>query len=232
MATETTTAARPRKAVWRRAVSWTTTTVVLALLALAVVLAVIPALHGGKALTVLTGSMSPTINAGDVAVVYPVDGFDDIEVGDIVTFMPEPDNPTLVTHRAVSWGATAKGERLLITRGDANGVDDDPIMEKQIRAKVAYTVPWVGHVLQYGNDFGKPLALVIVAIGLIGYCVYAMVTSVASGRERPGGARHSAQVAARAAKPVPWAPVSAAEGAPAAGAGGIGQAPPMPRGHV
>jgi signal peptidase len=198
-------------------VSWATTAVVLVLLALAVVLAVIPALNGGKALTVLTGSMSPTIQPGDVAVVFPVESFEEIELGDIVTFMPKPEDPTLVTHRAVSWGSSADGERILITRGDANGADDDPIKEKQVRAKVAYTVPWVGNVLQYGSDFGKPLLLVIVAIGLIVYCLYAMVTSVASGQRR-AGPRHGARPGAEPpAKPVPWAPLHPAQAVPASG---------------
>ncbi|MDR1442715.1 MAG: signal peptidase I [Bifidobacteriaceae bacterium] len=177
MATETKPAARPRKAVWRRALSWLTTVAVLALLGLAIILAVIPALHGGKALNVLTGSMEPGISPGDVVVVYPIGGFKDIEVGDIVTFMPKADDPMLITHRAIGWGQNADGEKVLITKGDANGAQDEPVREKQVRAKVAYTVPWIGNVLQY-NDFGKPLVLVIAAIGLIIYSIYAMVTSV------------------------------------------------------
>jgi signal peptidase len=168
--------APPRTAVWRRVVSWVMTVVVLALLALGVVLAVIPALHGGKALNVLTGSMEPTLTPGDMAIVYPVSGFEDIEVGDIVTFMPNPDDPTLITHRAVGWGQSADGETTLITRGDANGANDDPVREKQVRAKMAYSVPWVGNVLQY-SDFGKPMILVVAAIALIVYAVYAMLTS-------------------------------------------------------
>jgi signal peptidase len=181
--------AKPPRAVWRRVVSWFTTLVVLALLGLAVPLAVIPALHGGKALTVLTGSMRPTINPGDVAVVYPVESFDDVRVGDVVTFMPNPEDPTLVTHRVIGWAVNGAGETTMITQGDNNNAPDEPIMEKQIRAKVAYTVPWVGNVLQYGNEFGKPILVVGVAIGLIVYAVYAMVTSMVRGRRNEKAAR-------------------------------------------
>jgi signal peptidase len=166
------------------------TVLVLALLALAVPLAVIPALNGGKALTVLTGSMQPTLNPGDVAVVYPVQSFDEIELGDVVTFMPKPDDPTLVTHRAVAWATRPDGERLLITQGDANNAEDEPIREKQVRARLAYSVPWVGKVLQYGSDFGKPLLVVAVAIGLITYAVFGMVTSIrrrSAGEPPPAG---------------------------------------------
>jgi signal peptidase len=160
--------------------------VALAILGLAIVLAVIPALNNGKALTVLTGSMQPTLNPGDVAVVYAVGGFGEIETGDIVTFLPKPDDPTLVTHRAVGWGMTGEGEKTLITRGDANGADDQPVTEKQVRAKFAYRVPWVGNLLLY-SDFGKPFLLIAAALGLIAYCFYAMVTSVARTDRKASG---------------------------------------------
>lgn len=184
------TAAPAPKALWRRIMSWATTTIVLALLALSIPLAVIPALHGGTALTVLTGSMQPTLQPGDMAIVYPVDGFDDIELGDVVTFMPKPDDPTLVTHRAIAWGVDGDGNRILTTQGDANDAADSPIQEQQLRAKLAYSVPWIGNVLQY-SDFSKPILVVIAAIGLIAYAVYAVLTStVASGRKRVKGGRH------------------------------------------
>jgi signal peptidase len=170
-------AAAPRKrAWWRRALSWVTTGAVLGLLALGIVLALIPAMNGGTALTVLSGSMQPTLKPGDVVVVFPVDGFDDVELGDVVTFMPTADDPTLVTHRAKAWGVNGDGEKVLITRGDANGADDSPLREKQLRAKVAYSVPWVGNVLQY-TQASKPWLVLAVAVILITYAIYATVTS-------------------------------------------------------
>ncbi|MDR1806740.1 MAG: signal peptidase I [Propionibacteriaceae bacterium] len=167
----------PRRGWFRRALSWGSTVAVLALLALGVFVAVIPALHRGTALNVLTGSMQPTLKPGDLAIVYAVDSFDDIAIGDIVTFMPYPDDPTLVTHRAIGWSTQADGTRLLITQGDANNAADDPIMEKQVRAKMAYKIPWIGHLLQY-SDFAKPIAVVVVAIILLAYSAYALITSV------------------------------------------------------
>jgi signal peptidase len=176
MSAETTSVARPPSAVWRRALSWAATAGVLMLLALAIALAVIPAMHKGTALTVLTGSMQPTMKPGDVAVVYPVEGFEDIKLGDIVTFMPNAEDPTLVSHRAVRWETGKDGERLLVTRGDANGQEDPPLMEKQVRAKVAYHVPWVGNVLQYGAA-SKPWLVIGLGVVLITYSLYATLTS-------------------------------------------------------
>jgi signal peptidase len=170
--------AKPKTSLPRRIISWLVTLVILAGLGLGVVLAVIPALNHGVALNVLTGSMRPAIEPGDIAVVYAVDSFDDIQLGDIVTFMPKPDDPTLVTHRAVAWTTGIEGEKLLVTQGDANNTPDEPIKEKQLRAKLAYTVPWLGNVLQYSDTISKPILLVIVAIALIGYAVYAVLSSI------------------------------------------------------
>jgi signal peptidase len=155
-----------------------------ALLVLAVFLAVIPSLTPGKALTVLTGSMQPAINPGDVAVVFAVDSFDDIKLGDVVTFMPNPDDPTLVTHRAVAWTTSSDGERLLVTKGDANSSTDDPIREKQLRAKLAYKVPWIGHILKL-SPYGKSLGLIILGCALLAYSVVALSLSLR--RPRTGG---------------------------------------------
>lgn len=170
-------AAAPRKrSWWRRALSWVTTGAVLVLLTLGIVLALIPAMNGGTALTVLSGSMQPTLKPGDVVVVFPVDGFEDIELGDVVTFMPNPDDPTLVTHRAKAWDVNGDGEKVLITRGDANGADDSPMREKQLRAKVVYSVPWVGNLLQY-TQASKPWLVLAMAVILITYAIYATATS-------------------------------------------------------
>jgi signal peptidase len=149
---------------------------VLLLLVLGIVLALIPAMHHGSALTVLTGSMKPTINPGDVIVVYPVDSFDQIELGDVVTFMPYPDDPTLVSHRAVGWDVSDTGETILVTRGDANDTEER-LMLKQVKAKMAYRVPLIGNVLEYTQS-SRPYLIIALAAGLLIYAGYALVTSI------------------------------------------------------
>jgi signal peptidase len=96
-----------------------------------------------------TGSMSPTIPAGSVALVQRVPAAD-IAVGDIVTVDRASDLP--VTHRVTSIvpGPTAD-ERVITMRGDANA-DEDPY---------PYTVRSVRVVL--GSVPG--IATVIVAMG-------------------------------------------------------------------
>ena len=135
---------RPRRApsFWRSATNSALTVALLAVLALAIALAVVPRLMGGAALTVLTGSMEPTYSPGDMVVSVPQDRY---EIGDVVTYQPVSDDPTLITHRVVAVRELPGGVEY-ITRGDANGADDDPIVDGQVMGEVIYDVPYIGHL--------------------------------------------------------------------------------------
>lgn len=131
----------------------------LVVLAAAVALTVVPKALDGAALTVLTGSMVPTYDPGDVVVVRGVqDAADEVQVGDVVTFQPVSDDPTLVTHRVVRKVFGTAGTSF-VTQGDANNVEDAPLVPEQIKAVAVYHVPWVGHVsLRLGQQRGLLVA--------------------------------------------------------------------------
>ena len=168
------------------------TFVLVLVLAAAVALAVVPKALDGAALTVLTGSMVPTYDPGDVVVVRGVeDAARDVQVGDVVSFQPFPEDPTLVTHRVVSKLFTSEGTRF-VTRGDANGADDEPLRPEQVKAVAVYHVPWVGSVsLWLGQRRGT---VVLAAAGAL--LVYALVMLLRPERRRtedtgPGAAGSS-----------------------------------------
>lgn len=188
----------PRQGLPRRVLSAVTTLAVLAVLALAIALAVVPRMLDGAALTVLTGSMVPTYDPGDVVVVRGVkDARTEVQVGDVISFQPLPNDPTLVTHRVVAVQSTSEGPRW-VTRGDANGADDDPLQAKQIKAEVVYHVPYVGHVtLAVGQH--RSVVVVGVAAALFVYAAW-MVLSPDRSRRRPAAAEGSGD--APAAVPV------------------------------
>lgn len=121
-----------------------------ALLAMVLGASLLPRLLGAVPLAVLSGSMEPTFSAGDLVISKPVEPTE-IRIGDMVTFQPESDNPALVTHRVVAKSVGEGGVVGFTTRGDANQVDDDPIGGVQVRGKVLYTLPWVGHVVNALN---------------------------------------------------------------------------------
>jgi signal peptidase I len=163
-----TTRAKQRDSWLSGLLSTLTTFAVLVILAAAVALAVVPRVLDGAALTVLTGSMVPTYNPGDVVVVRGVhDAEREVEIGDVVSFQPLPNDPTLITHRVVATSFTSEGTRF-ITRGDANSADDEPLIPEQIKGEVVYGIPWVGHVsLWLGQR--RTLAVTGGAIALLAY---------------------------------------------------------------
>lgn len=82
---------------------------------------------------VATGSMSDTINIGDVVVTKITK---DVSENDVIVY-EEQNN--FITHRLIE-----KKENELITKGDANNSEDKPIKVEQVLGKVIYVVPKVG----------------------------------------------------------------------------------------
>lgn len=99
-----------------------------------------------------TGSMSPTIPAGSVAVVQRIPA-SEIEVGDVVTVDREGELP--ITHRVTSItdGATP-AQRVITMKGDANALEDPaPYMVTSGRI-VLFSVPGIATIIVgMGNPF-------------------------------------------------------------------------------
>lgn len=131
--------------VWRFATQVLSWMLLGAVVAGALALVVVPKATGSKPLTVLSGSMVPTHDPGDVVIVRPTDA-DQLRVGDVITFQPVSDDPRLTTHRIVGQVLGSEGRRY-VTQGDANGAADvAPVSPAQVRGEVWYAVPLVGHV--------------------------------------------------------------------------------------
>lgn len=112
-------------------------------IAILAVLVVVPRLFGGAALTVLSGSMTPTFPVGSVVVVRPVEP-PDVQEGDVITYA-EPGG-SFTTHRVVDV-TTDSGEPSFTTKGDANrGEDAEPVTAEALRGRVWFSVPYLGRV--------------------------------------------------------------------------------------
>lgn len=153
----------------------------IALLALLGALILVPRLLGWAPLTVLSGSMEPTIPTGSQIVISPVTEVDSLEVGDVITVMPYPDDPTLVTHRIVERAETPAGPSFT-TQGDANDVVDPwEVTETQVRGEVRYWVPAAGYLATALSGHTKAIGTAVIAAALFGY---AALQVVRAGRER------------------------------------------------
>lgn len=96
-------------------------------------------------LTVLSGSMAPALDVGDL-VVARIGTPDQLEAGEVATFL-EPGTRKLVTHRVQStlW----RGEVAdVVTRGDANAVGEEWSVAADARVgEVVLRVPRLGVVV-------------------------------------------------------------------------------------
>ncbi len=97
-------------------------------------------LLGVRASTVISGSMSPAMEVGDMAIVYQVSP-SSIAEGDTVQYALSGE---MVIHRVVEVYDEG-GTTLFITKGDANSTPDmSPVQPSQVVGKVAFTIPKIG----------------------------------------------------------------------------------------
>lgn len=90
-----------------------------------------------------SGSMSPVMNVGDIAIVRETSA-DGIELGDIISYEREGIE---IMHRVIEIQGEG-GSKLFITQGDANASPDPhPVHPDQIKGKIIFVIPklgWVG----------------------------------------------------------------------------------------
>ena len=98
---------------------------------------------------VASGSMTGTIDINDLVIVKITDEF---EANDIITFMKDD---YFVTHRVIS----SQGDEI-ITKGDANNIEDDPISLEHVVGKVTFILPF-SSILQ---TFGAIILVTIIIV--------------------------------------------------------------------
>lgn len=132
----------------RRFLGWLGSLALLAAVALALAVAVVPAAAGGSALTVLSPSMTPTYPVGTLVVIRPRP-IDTIRIGDVVSFTdrdPATGATRTVTHRVIG---VDPGPQFR-TKGDANpSPDQDAVQATEVRGVAWYSIPKVGG---WGSD--------------------------------------------------------------------------------
>lgn len=116
----------------------------------------VPMPFGVGAALVLSGSMEPELSVGDLLIVGECDEY---RVDDVVVYQ---DGGMAITHRIVSIT-----DDEVVTRGDANNTDDDPIKYEQIKGKVVLAIPLVGYVVNVIKTPAGILCILALAIFLL-----------------------------------------------------------------
>lgn len=108
--------------------------------------------------TVVSSSMSPSINAGDVVAIEKVNA-SELKAGDVITFVFAG---TYTTHRIINVSAGG-----FLTKGDANKDPDmDIVKRSEVAGKVVFTIPFFGYI---GSFVRTPMgfAVLILIPGLL-----------------------------------------------------------------
>ncbi len=108
--------------------------------------------------------MEPELEIGDVILTSKCDG-NKVKAGEIVTYKSTSGTMKgkLVTHRVVKPPYKSNGETYVVTKGDANNIDDEPITTAQIQAKLITKISILAFIY---NIFITPWGLLLI-IGLI-----------------------------------------------------------------
>jgi signal peptidase I len=121
----------------------------------------LPNLFHAKSLTVMSGSMEPTIGTGDVVVAQQISPMD-ARVGDIVSFRDPLEHDRVITHR-VRVIHVVKDKVEFVTKGDANtNTEHWAVPEDGTIGRVAFHVPRLGYFMVWiHSTFGLLLLIVL-----------------------------------------------------------------------
>lgn len=115
-------------------------------------LILVPILQGNlHFLIVLSESMTPDINMGDVVITASAQP-EEIQIGDIITFKQSTvaDSKRCVTHRVINITTTENGSIQFQTKGDANDGPDMSLVESSdLIGKVTLSIPYIGYLPHY-----------------------------------------------------------------------------------
>lgn len=125
-----------------------------------------PGFMGYRPAIVLSGSMEPTFDAGDVIVIEKAEDTGNLQKGDVITYLV---SGKATTHRIISV-TDHEGKTAYVTKGDYNNVEDRlAVYPEQIQGIYkGFLIPNLGNILMFMQStqgmlicLGIPFALYI-----------------------------------------------------------------------
>lgn len=130
----------------------------------------VPSVGGYLPLIVLTDSMYPEIESGDLIICHTLDP-EEVQAGDIIAFFDPAGNGTsIVTHRVLEV-VTDNGDIQFRTKGDANNAEDSMLVpEDNLVGMYKHRIPGAGSVAMFfSTTTGLIVCVVVPLVLLIGY---------------------------------------------------------------
>ena len=100
---------------------------------------------------VLTGSMEPCIESGDLVIIDKT-AQDSLAVGDVIQFQRKG---ATVLHRIVGITQLENGQTAFVTKGDANNApDSQPVSADEVTGRCLFRIPKIGYIpMWFGSLF-------------------------------------------------------------------------------
>lgn len=159
--------AETARKIGSRIVSVISYTIVFFLGLIIVVNVVVPRVFGMNVFNIVSSSMEPTLQVGDLVVVKPTEP-ENIKTQDIITFQLESGKPLTATHRVVA-ATESGGQYFFRTKGDNNDAPDAKLVrQEQVRGVMKYKIPLIGDIAgQVDNDTRQNIIKVFGVLVLI-----------------------------------------------------------------
>jgi len=123
---------------------------------------IMPTMQGSMHfLIVLSGSMAPEINPGDVVVSTYINS-EEIKINDVITFVFPGSQKNCITHRVINI-TNENGSIGFQTKGDANEDPDQRIIQSsELIGKVVLVIPYIGYLPHFANSPLGFIALIVI----------------------------------------------------------------------
>ena len=105
---------------------------------------------------VLSGSMEPTLSVNDLVVIRSAESY---QTDDVVVYQS---GGSLTIHRVVR-----TGNGFVVTRGDANNTEDDPVALDAIKGRMILVIPLVGVAVRFLQTLPGTLIVIALAVFLV-----------------------------------------------------------------
>jgi signal peptidase len=133
-----------------------------------ILFSLLPIKNNIKILSVMSGSMEPTIKTGSLILIKPVDVY---QVNDVITFVTPSgkDKKDYTTHRLDKINQSGQAE-IYTTKGDANNATDGWLVyKKDIIGKCYFVIPFVGYLVGYAKTLPGLILLIVIPATIIIY---------------------------------------------------------------
>ncbi|GHH98289.1 signal peptidase I SipW [Neobacillus kokaensis] len=122
-----------------------------------------PKVFGYELMSVLSGSMEPSIKTGSIIAVKPISNVSQLKKGDVITFKAADSPDTLITHRIIEV-QKVKDSLQFVTKGDNNdSKDSSAVTSDRVVAKYSgFTIPFLGQLFEFMQSKTGAIWLMIV----------------------------------------------------------------------